>query len=179
MKQKFTTSLVVLIVFCLSVLAADAGSPRFVGGISTSSGSFKAEGDLAGLGNTNPLLVRLDAFATVQFWCVNPGGKIAPGRNPVYIPAPPSSDTFLVDANGKSHVTLHAPDPATVLPAPVSPTPKQAGCPNGNWTVTNPIVGSTIWKSATINVTDTVTSAHVLTVNFACNGAPETCQQLP
>jgi len=169
MSKTHTLKLVMLLLLCMTVLVASAGSPHFVGTTSFRSGSLIFSGDLAGLGNEN-VTVRMDADAIAIAKCQNKGGNIAPGRNPIQITQTVSA-SVVPDENGRAHIELVALDPATINPPPVSPTPKQAGCPNGNWTVTGFMPGSTQWTGARLFVIDNVTHAILVQLNFICSGS--------
>ncbi|MDL1885018.1 hypothetical protein FBR01_15375 [Anaerolineae bacterium CFX8] len=168
MRQRWAIKLVLLVMLSLSALAVYAGSPHFIGSVRFSSGSLRAEGDLAGLGNEN-VIVRMDATATTLALCENPGGNLAPGRNPIYI-TQTVSDTAAPDRNGRAHIVLVAQDPTTIYPPPVSPTPKEAGCPNGKWRVVGLVPGSTHWTSARIQVIDNATGAVRWDQFYTCSG---------
>ncbi len=167
--------LILVMLIGSAALIAYAGNVHFVGGVSASSGSFVVRGDAAGLGSGSYTFT-LNAHGKVTALCQNRGGSIAPGRNPISISSV-TSDTFVSDSNGRTSVYLHAPDPSFMSPAPVSPTPKQAGCPNGNWTVIGLQAGSTYWTAATVKATNNANGANALTVSWTCFGTPESCIQ--
>lgn len=148
-------------------LAAIAGSVHFVGGVSFTRGSLQAFGDIAGVGNAN-ITARLDAYATVLALCENPGGNTAPGRNPIRATTL-STGYFESDKNGRISLALRAPDPLTTTPPPPSPSPKTAGCPNGNWTVSGFVPGSTRWTNATITLFDNANGAVLMQKFYVCN----------
>jgi hypothetical protein len=155
-----------------------AGSPHFIGSLSITFGSLHVSGDLAGLGNTN-VTVQLVAYANVTVQCQNRGGNTAPGRNPVAVSTSVTTSTT-PDSNGRASISLIAQDPLTVSPLPPSPSPKTAGCPNGNWTVNGFVPGSTLWTRAQISVIDNATNAVLLQENYACTGtgAALTCTKI-
>ena len=86
-------------------------------------------GALAGLGNED-VTITVSANGLGSTLCTNPGGKVVPGQNKV---------PFTLDAtqtisaseikNGNLSFSL-------TTAAPATPTPKEAGCPNNNWSVT-------------------------------------------
>ena len=164
---KLQISLVFLLLFIGAVIVF-AGSPHFIGTLSFTTGSLHVTGDLAGLGNTN-VTVRLDASATVVAQCQNNGGNTAPGRNPLAV-SKTVSTTVTPDRNGRASIELVVYDPLTVSPPPVSPSPKTAGCPGGNWKVVGFVPGSTRWTSAQISVYDNSTGALILRQNYTCMG---------
>lgn len=97
------------------------------------AGSLIAEGDVVGLANEE-YGVGLRAIGFAPGICVNPGGnEEVQGRNPISVEADVRVDVD-TEKNGKASFTLEAVDPASA-DIPPSPTPKEAGCPNGNWTV--------------------------------------------
>ena len=113
--------------------------------------SLVFEGVLAGLGNEEAE-VSLTAVGSVTALCENRGGNQAPGQKPITVEV---AQTIVVttDSNGQAQVFILAPDPTSPDNEP-SPTPKQAGCPNGNWKVVGIIDDSTDWTEARIVVTD-------------------------
>ncbi len=108
-----------------------------------SSDSLVGGGVIVGLANGD-YLVRLRAIGFADATCVNPGGnEEIQGRNPVFVEVD-AEDRVTTDNNGRVSFTLEAEDP-TSADIPPSPTPKEAGCPNGNWTV---ILGPVNWTEA-------------------------------
>jgi hypothetical protein len=73
---------------------------------------------------------------------------------------------FVTDENGNALVEVIAPDPSFADVEP-SPTPKQAGCPNGNWMVVGVVDGSTNWTAARIVVKDE-SGLVQLDLSFTC-----------
>jgi hypothetical protein len=132
----------------LVAIPALAG-PHFIGGVGFGLGSLVAQGNFAGYGSDN-LVVTLTGSGTVKAMCENPGGNRAPGRNPILV-AVNQTGTFLTGQNGKVAITVTSPDPTAAGFEP-SPTPKQAGCPNGNWRVVDIIDRSTNWTAARITI---------------------------
>jgi hypothetical protein len=153
----------------VGVFVVAAGSPHFIGSLSFSFGSLHVIGDIAGLGNTQ-ITIRLNATATAIAQCANRGGNTAPGRNPITVTTTVTT-SVVPDANGRTSVELVAQDPLTVSPLLPAPSPKTAGCPNGNWGVSGFVPGSTLWTTAQISVTDNVSGALLLQENYACSGA--------
>jgi hypothetical protein len=140
-----------------------AGSFHF-NSLSFSLGSLDVKGSLAGLGN-QAAEVTLTAFGKVTALCQNNGGQQAPGRNPISADTQQTS-VFVTDQNGMALVQVSAPDP-TFADLQPSPTPKDAGCPNGNWTVVGVVDGSTNWTAARIVVKDEYGQVQ-LDLSFAC-----------
>jgi len=107
-----------------------AASAHFIGTPTCSksnSGVLTCSGKAAGLGN-GPT----DAFLTADsinatYVCRNHGGNIAPGQG-----------TFTGPAEGQHQQITPRNGQITFSPSlqpPATPTPAQAGCPNGGWTV--------------------------------------------
>jgi hypothetical protein len=114
-------------------------------------GSLVLQGSLVGLGN-QVAQVTLTGYGSVWAMCENKGGQQAPGRNPVYVEVQ-QSGLYVSEDNGRALVRVVAPDPTEPEFAP-SPTPKQAGCPNGNWAVVGIVDNSTDWTAARVMVKD-------------------------
>jgi hypothetical protein len=143
--------LVALLLSGILVPAARAGKFHFTGNsVTFFLGSLGMEGTLAGLGN-EVAEVTLTGYGTVEAMCQNKGGQQAPGRNAIVVNTQ-QTEVFVTDQNGMALVQVIAPDPTAPGFEP-SPTPKQAGCPNGNWEV-DIVDGSTDWNAATIVVKD-------------------------
>ncbi len=81
---------------------------------------------LSGLGNAD-VTITVKTTGTATTLCTNPGGTAAPGQNKVPV-KPSASQTFPATEikNGNLCACL-------TTPPPPSPTAKQAGCPNNNW----------------------------------------------
>jgi len=153
-----------IIVVGFAALTASAGG-FFLGGVGFGVGSLIAQGDFVGFGNQN-LLVTLTGSGTVRAICENQGGNQSPGRNPIFASVS-QSGVFTTDQNGRAPIVVESPDPTApgVLP---SPSPKTAGCPNGNWTVIGFAPRSTNWTSAVIKVQDQATGQVVFQQSYAC-----------
>ena len=131
-----------------------------------SSDSLVSEGGIVGLANAD-YLVRLRAIGYADATCVNPGGnEEVQGRNPVFVEVD-AEDWVTTAKNGRASFTLKAEDPTSV-DIPPSPTPKEAGCPNGNWTV---ILDSVNWTEAWLYlyVTDGTPPVLVDEAHFECD----------
>jgi hypothetical protein len=134
------------------VLVQTAGAGKFhFNSVNLGIGSLVLTGQLAGLGNEAGE-VTLTGFGTVKALCENKGGQQAPGRNPIKMNVQ-QTEVFVLNENGQTQVKVTAQDPSLSEIKP-SPTPKQAGCPNGNWKVTGIIDGSTDWTAAKVVVKD-------------------------
>lgn len=116
-------------------------------------GSIILTGVIRGLGNVTSsgesAVTTLYATVQVTAECRNPAGNIAYGRSPISFNLT-ASQLLQADRNGQASVFIEIADP-TFQTAPVSPSPKEAGCPNGKWTVTNLI--NPRWQSAEVVVT--------------------------
>lgn len=143
--------LIALMITILVVQSASAGKFHFNSLDFSLGGSMLVQGSLLGLGNEG-VEVTLIGYGTVTGLCENNGGMQAPGRNPVEVSVK-ETGVFRSDSNGRALVAVIAPDPEAPEFAP-SPTPKQAGCPNGNWQVVGIVDGSTNWTGAEIIVKD-------------------------
>lgn len=151
MRKQLKYFLLILLALSIAALPAYAA---ISGVFSFGRGSLILTGVIRGLGNTtrNDVVTVLTGTATVYAECVNKGGNVAPGRNPLQLSVTVQSDPLQADSNGNASVYIRIADPATISPAPISPTPKEAGCPNGNWTVRGLQNGSARWQSARVVV---------------------------
>ncbi len=167
----------VLLLITVIVVAVGPVYAAISGVFSFGRGSLILTGVIRGLGNTNnnETVTVLTGRAVVFMECVNPGGNVAPGRNPIQLSVTLTSAPLQADSNGNASVFIRIPDPATISPTPVSPSAKQAGCPNGNWRVRGIQPSSARWQSAQVVVLRNGTSE--LLENYACidNGVTLTC----
>lgn len=154
----------VLAIVSFVALPAIAGA-HFVGGVGFGLGSLIAQGNFAGYGN-DPLLVTLTGTGTVKAMCENKGGNRAPGRNPIWASVSQTGQ-FTTDGNGKVAIVVTSPDPTAAGFEP-SPTPKQAGCPNGNWRVVDIIDRSTNWTGARLQIQSLSTSEMLFDKSYSC-----------
>ncbi len=162
-KVALTTAVVIVLISLLSFSLANAGGWS----IDWNLGSLIADGWFAGLGSGD-VNVTLTGYGTVQAWCQNNGGNLAPGRNPVYFEVA-QTGVYSTDENGRANVVITAPDPTLVNVAP-SPSPKTAGCPSDAWAVVGLKVESIDWTGAHVVVTDAVTGAVVKhDLSFTCD----------
>ena len=97
---------------------------------------------LSGLGNQD-VTITVKAAGTITTICTNPGGNVAPGLNKV--PTTTLARQTIPSTqikNGNLSVCL-----TTAIPA--TPTPKEAGCPNNNFTV---VIEDVTFTSAEVTV---------------------------
>lgn len=164
----------VILVALVTILPAYAA---ISGVFSFGRGSLILTGVVRGLGNTtsNEVVTVLTGRAVVRAECVNPGGNVALGRNPILLSLTLQSPPLQADRNGNASVYIRIPDPATISPTPVSPSPKEAGCPNGNWRVRGIQPSSARWTAAQVVVLRN--GASELLQNYTCtdDGVNLTC----
>lgn len=164
-KQRFLVSVsAILILLLVFVPAAFAGQPHFNSLNFSIGSSLDFLGVIVGLGNENAQ-VNLTAVGTVTAICQNKGGKQAPGRNPISVQVEQTVTAF-VDENGRATVLVEAHDPTSPEFAP-SPTPKEAGCPNGNWIVVGILEHSTNWTAAYVQLLDEAGIVQI-DLSFTC-----------
>lgn len=105
--------------------------------------------NISGLGN-DPAYAQLDINASAETFCHNGGknAKIVPGQNPTLVSGT-SGAVALNNSqkNGRDSVTISA-----TAGTPVTPSASEAGCPNGNWTVS---LGPVVTVSATLRIGST------------------------
>jgi len=154
----------IVILLLIFVPAALAGKFHFNSLDFSVGHSLVLEGTLVGLGN-EAAQVDLTAVGSVTALCENRGGQQAPGRNPISVEVE-QVVTVTSDSDGRALVFVLAPDPTSPEFEP-SPTPKEAGCPNGNWSVVDILDSSTNWSAARIVVLD---EAGIIQIDqsFAC-----------
>lgn len=145
-------TLVLAVILLAGVLApgAQAGSFHF-NSINFEYGSLDMTGNLVGIGNEDGT-VTLIGTGLVTAICQNKGGKQAPGRNPIQAETQ-ASETYTIGSNGHAYISFGTADPELSDIEP-SPTPKSAGCPNGNWSVVDIVPDSTLWTAAEVIVRD-------------------------
>ncbi len=161
LKRKLIVATVaVLALAAITVTASYAGSMTF--GFRT--GSLIADGEIWGWGFADKD-VQLTAQGYATALCQNNGGKIAPGRNPVYV-AVTATGTFHTDVNGRTAVFLEAFE--TLQAASPSPTPKTAGCPSDSWTLVGLASHATNWTAANIVATDSADGSLLDQKNYSC-----------
>jgi hypothetical protein len=121
--------LLAMLMLVLSVSAAFAQSPHFIGTPTCTksvSTGLTCSGKAAGLGN-GPTLAFLTADSvTATFVCVNHGGNVAPGQ-PIVTQNVTGPTETIASHNGQ--ITF-----SPTIPPPPTPSAKTE-CPNGNWTV--------------------------------------------
>lgn len=125
--------------------AALAANVHFVKGPTfTDNGTtLTTSGKLAGLGNGDIKITLSVTGTATKITCTNPGGKQAPGQNKPRVTAS-GTQTISRDEIKNGSVTISV---TTLEPARL--TPKQAGCPNNNWTAQ---IDDVSFSSATITV---------------------------
>jgi hypothetical protein len=126
-----------------SASSAFAASPHFKkGGTPTctvtqsgSTSSTVCTGSITGLGNGDVLInTTVSGFAV--YTCTNGGGNTAPGQNRV-LEGPSTTPTNIPSGDIKNGNLTFTTNPA-VLSAASTVSGSAAGCPNNNWTGTNP-----------------------------------------
>ena len=135
---------VVIVVFAIGASAAVAASPHFkkggqptcsVTGTSTSSTSTTCNGTLAGLSGSD-IYVNTIVNGFAVYTCTNGGGNTAPGQNQV-LAGPSTTPTTINGAETKNgNLTFNT--NSNTLSASDTVSGSAAGCPNNNWTGTNP-----------------------------------------
>ena len=149
-RRVLRTGLVLALALALLMVAsAIAGNMSFQSG-GTKIGSVIFDGVVVGIGNEfTRVLATANARVTLE--CTNKGLKAAPGRNLIEVEVP-ESGIFPTDENGRAEIHLVVEDPILGDIQP-SPSPKQAGCPNGNWKVSEVI--DVFWTTVTVEAIDT------------------------
>jgi hypothetical protein len=99
-------------------------------------------GELAGVGNAT-LVATLNApnATATNLICENKGGNQAPGQNPGVPTTAAGNQTLMQDKNGRAVIAVFAGIGAI--------SPRDAGCPNGNWRV---IVGDVEFGDYTLTI---------------------------
>jgi hypothetical protein len=159
---------------------AYAASPHFKHGgeptctitATTSTSSTTCRASLAGLGNAD-VVVQTSVEGFALYTCTNQGGNSAPGQNKVKV-GPATSTTTIPADQIKNGNLAFVTDPA-VLTAPGTVSGAVAGCPNSNWTGTNPVLTTTsitltISQGGALLFTCTATNPNGLTgtVSLTC-----------
>ena len=81
---------------------------------------------LAGLGNQD-VTITLQSDGTATTFCISPGGNRAPGQNKTPVQ---SSGQISIPSTEIKNGNLTA---CVTTQAPPTPSPREAGCPNNNW----------------------------------------------
>jgi hypothetical protein len=133
-----------VVVCAVTASAAVAASPHFkkggeptctITGAGTSSTSTSCTGTLTGLSGTD-LYANTIVRGSATYTCTNGGGNTAPGQNQVQVG--PSTQSTGIAASQTKNGNLTFQTNANNLSASSTVTGKEAGCPNNNWTGTNP-----------------------------------------
>jgi hypothetical protein len=119
-----------------SVHFKKGGTPTCtISGGGTSSTSTTCTGSIAGLGGGDVTInTTVQGFAV--YTCTNQGGNAAPGQNQVQVG--PSTTPTNISGNEIKNGNLTFTTQPAALAASETVTGAQAGCPNNNWTGTNP-----------------------------------------
>jgi hypothetical protein len=121
--------LLAMLMLVLSVSAAFAESPHFIGTpkcTKSLTAGLTCSGKAAGLGNAPSAAFLTADSETANYVCVNHGGNIAPGQ-PIVIQNVTGPAQAITPHNGQ--ITF-----SPTIPPPPKPSAK-VECPNGNWTV--------------------------------------------
>jgi hypothetical protein len=145
--------------------AAQAGSFHFNGATFGLGGSLVFSGLLSAL-DSEVAFVTLTGYGTVTAQCQNKAGNLAPGRNPISVSVQQTGE-FTANENRAIQIEIHVPDPTDAGFEPL-PTPKQAGCPNGKWSVVGLQDGSMNWTGLTLLIKDEFGQVQV-DLDFTCN----------
>jgi len=142
----------------VSAVAATSGYHFTSGGapVCTDIGTqVRCTAEIAGLGNGDVVAtINAPGATEVGVTCTSPGGNQSPGQNPAIATTATGSATYPNPKNGRLSIS-----PTTSPPA--QPTPKEAGCPNNNWTA---------------SYTDVIFYTYTLTISqagqqlFTCQG---------
>ena len=122
--------------------------------VSFSGSTATATFNISGLGNV-PASGQLVLQGYSSYTCTNKGGNEAPGQNPAVDFTAGGSAVGVVDKNGRASI-----DATTTLP---SVSARDAGCPNGKWTVT---VGDVIFNSYSFTITQGQQTLFTCTGSF-------------
>ena len=147
MRRSIIALLAAIGMLALTALPSQAAINFKSGPTVTFSGyTATANAEMSGLGNV-PATGQLTVNGYAIFTCKSPGGgNEAPGQNPV----PATGASPVVDLGNSNHNGRGSISNLTAtLVAPPTPTAKQAGCPNPNWTVGG---GSLVLTSATLTI---------------------------
>jgi hypothetical protein len=110
--------------------------------------------EVAGLGGETVVATVSANGTATGLTCTSPGGNESPGQNPAVPVTAGGSQTINNPKNGRAGVDVTTLEPTV--------TPKQAGCPNNNWTVTIADVTFTTY---------TLTISQRGTTLFTCSGS--------
>jgi hypothetical protein len=122
---------------------------HFSGGGGTWSSPFLFDAVIVGVGNDSAY-VNIQLDGSVLAICQNKGGNAAPGRNYVDVSVVHNAGPFTADQNGRVVINDEEVDEPVFDPNnPDNPSPKEAGCPNGNWKVVGYVPDTQAWYQLT------------------------------
>jgi len=173
MRRSALSVLFAVVLFMATAVVAQAGSFHFRSATFL-GGSLRFDGTAVGLGS-EAYDVTLEGTASVVAMCQNKGGTQAPGRNALSVSVTDSVQVSTED-NGQALVTIVLDDPTMASFGSGSPSNKEAGCPNGKWSVVDVTVQE--WTAARLTVVDS-TGTTVFDQFFDCSGAGATLQCAP
>ena len=147
LSKRFLIALVAVGALATAGVAAATEGAHFTQGgspVCTDIGlQLECTAEIAGLGQQRVTgTISAPGALAVNNTCTNKGGNEAPGQNPAVDFTAGGSAVGVVDKNGRASI-----DATTSSP---SVSPKDAGCPNGNWKV---IVGDVIFHDYTFTIT--------------------------
>ena len=128
-RRTATISLAGIALASMGMLAAFAASVHFIGTPTFTDNGTTLTGcaKLAGLGNGD-VTITLAGTGIASYTCTNQGGNQAPGQNKNRIT---TANTITIPATEIKNGTVTF---CVTTQEPPAPTPRQAGCPNKNWT---------------------------------------------
>jgi len=125
--------------------------------------------EIAGLGQQRVTSdISAPGALAVNNLCENKGGNQAPGQNPAASFTAKGTATSFVDKNGRAIVDVTTDSPSV--------SPKDAGCPNGNWHV---IVGDVIFFNYTLTISQGNQTLFTCTGSFGSGGSTNGASNTP
>jgi hypothetical protein len=162
----------ILILVCAGALATAGVAAATEGAHFTQGGDpvctdiglqLECTAEIAGLGQQRVVgTINAPGAQAVDNICENKGGNQAPGQNPAVDFTASGSAVGIVDKNGRAFI-----DATTTSP---SVSPKDAGCPNGNWHV---IVGDVIFHDYSFTITQGNQTLFTCTGTFGSAGSTD------